>query len=42
MDDCQHITKVIGWGIKRDGGNVIEIPVKYGCTLCEVESDEVL
>ena len=42
MDDCQHISKVIGWGIKREDGNVIEIPIRYGCTKCEVESDEIL
>lgn len=41
-DNCDHISKVLEWGIKRDGGNVIEIPVKYGCTKCDATDDKSL
>lgn len=40
--DCDHISKVIEWGIKRLDGDVIEIPVKYGCTKCDETSDTSL
>lgn len=40
--NCDHITKVIGWGIKRSEGDVIEIPSLYGCTKCDIESDKPL
>jgi hypothetical protein len=34
-----HVDKVIEWGIKLVDGDVLEFPVKYGCTKCDIESD---
>lgn len=34
-----HITKVLEWGIDRTDGNVIEKPIKYGCTHCDETTD---
>ena len=38
--ECDHISKVIEWGIERNNGAVIEIPTKYGCTKCDAVSDK--
>jgi len=37
--ECDHISKVIEWGIERSNGTVIEKPAKYGCTKCDAVSD---
>lgn len=42
MTNCDHISKVTKWGIKRDGGTIVEIPVEYGCTKCDVTSETPL
>lgn len=40
--NCDHISKVIEWGIKRVDGDVIEVPTKYGCTKCDKTSKKSL
>lgn len=40
--DCDHISKVISWKIKRIEGDVIEVPAMYGCTKCDAQSETVL
>lgn len=37
--DCDHITKVLGWTVDEKANL---IPSGYGCTNCDITSDEVL
>lgn len=42
MSECDHITKVLAWGLDRNGGDIKEVPVQYGCTKCDATSDKPL
>lgn len=42
MPKCDHILKIVEWGIKRDGGNVHEVASLYGCTKCDITSKKPL
>lgn len=39
MTDCDHIGKVLKWGINLTNGNVLEVPTLWGCTKCDATSE---